>query len=130
MNYKIEYTDNLPDWVGGRCTPPRFIFPFNLFGFGKCNIKIRKKYRHDKGIHLHEIEHAKQYKNNMFHIFRYALSKKYRYKCELEAYTVQLKHYGLTSVNKDNFAVRAIVEKYNLKVNYVRVVNDLNTRLS
>jgi hypothetical protein len=43
----IRYTDDMPAWMGG---------------YAKwCYIAIRPKYRDDKGIHAHELEHVKQW---------------------------------------------------------------------
>ena len=80
MNSKIIYTDDLPDGTGGICIYPWFPM------FGKCTIKIRKKYIDDMGILKHELKYKEQYENIFFHALKYKLSRKYRYKCELEAY--------------------------------------------
>lgn len=43
----IWYTDRLPDGVGGAANGPV--------------VRIRPKYREDRGIHAHELEHVEQY---------------------------------------------------------------------
>lgn len=124
-NYEIEYTDNLPNGVNGMCMPS---FPF-LFGKGTCKLKIRPKYKDDKGLLEHEVVHAKQYARDSFFVIKYFLSSDYRYECELEAYTAQLKYNGISKVQYDHWAVKAITSKYRLHEPIVTVVNDLNRRL-
>jgi hypothetical protein len=43
----IHYTDNLPEGVGGTANGPY--------------VRIRPKYKDDKGLHQHELEHVKQW---------------------------------------------------------------------
>jgi len=43
----IRYTDSMPQWMGGYA---KWFY-----------IAIRPKYRDDKGIHAHELEHVKQW---------------------------------------------------------------------
>ena len=110
MNYTIQYSDNLPDWVGGRCSFPTF----SLFGLGTCKIVIRPKYRYDVGIHNHEIRHATQYKKDWFHTLKYNLSSKYRLESELEAYASQVMAYSYTDISQAMWIVNALFKKYDL----------------
>ena len=110
MNYTIQYSDNLPDWVGGRCNFPIFAY----FGLGTCKIVIRPKYKDDVGIHNHEICHATQYKRDWFHALKYKFSAKYRLEAELEAYTEQIKAYSYTNIGQAMWIVNALVNKYDL----------------
>lgn len=113
---KIIYTDDLPSGIGGRCKTPVFNFPFNLFGFGKCTIELRPKYKNDKGILNHELKHEEQFRNNAFHVYKYAFSKTYRLECELEAYAEQIKEYKYKNFNQCYWIVKVLHEKYKLKM--------------
>ena len=110
MNYTIQYSDNLPAWVGGRCNFPIFAY----FGLGTCKIVIRPKYKDDVGIHNHEICHATQYKKDWFHTLKYKFSSKYRLESELEAYTSQVMAYSYTNVEQAMWIVEALMNKYDL----------------
>lgn len=114
MNYKLVYKSSLPKWLGGRCKYPIFNFPFNLFGFGKCTIEIKHKYKGDAGLLKHELKHAEQFKNNNFHIIRYTFCEDYRLKCELEAYAEQINEYKYTTVKQCDWIIKALSEKYDL----------------
>lgn len=100
MLYKIFYTD--------RFIPDRFAaFHFGPFVF------IRPKYKDDIGLKMHELTHVNQfYRNPLMGLF-YRFSEKYRLKCEVEAYKVQLQYYSL-----DQSALFAdyIATKYDLDI--------------
>ena len=110
MKYEVSYSDNLPEWVGGNCSYPWYPM------FGTCKITIRPKYKDDLGILNHEICHAKQYGRKFFHGLMTKFSGKYRYECELEAYTEQIKAYNYTSIDQAMWIVDALCNKYNLKI--------------
>jgi len=95
----IFYRDTrLKDWQGGAAYGPIII--------------IREKYKNDKGLHEHELFHAKQWWLTLgTHGIWYKLIPKYRYWSEIWAYRRQVKlnpdqldhyveliksHYGLT----------------------------------
>ena len=112
MKYRIEYTDELPSWVGGRCTFP--VLPY--FGMGTCTIKIKYKYKDDLGLLNHEIEHARQYKNNWFHVVKYKFSKKYRFESELKAYKMQILTYQYKQISQCKWIIDTLFSKYNLEI--------------
>ena len=111
-NYKIEYTDDLPEWVGGRCEYP--VFPY--FGLGTCIIKIKNKYKNDKGLLEHEIEHANQYRNNWFHAIKYKFDRNYRFESELNAYKKQVLEYKYRQVSQCYWIIEALHSKYYLGI--------------
>ena len=79
MIYSIRNTDDMPANVGGYARA--------------WLIRIRPRYKDDKGIHNHELTHVSQFWRTCgFHGLFYLLSKTYRLKCEVEAYKEQLKH--------------------------------------
>ena len=79
MIYSLKYTDSMPDNQGGYA---RAWF-----------IRIRPRYKDDKGLLAHEMEHVKQFWRTCgFHGLFYLLSKKYKLNTEVEAYKEQLKH--------------------------------------
>jgi len=119
--YKITYSEDLPDGVGGRCFYP---FPY-LFGLGTCEIIIRPKYKDDIGVHKHELEHARQYTSNWCHAISYAIDAEYRYKCELEAYTEQIKEYKYKSVKECSWIIEALATKYNLNIGKAKIALDI-----
>lgn len=87
-------------------------------GFAGCAngpiIRIRPKYRADKGLLAHEIVHVKQfYRTFGMHGILYLLSEKYRFNAEVEAYREQTR-YGLSLVHAATF----IVTKYRLGRRY------------
>ena len=76
----VFYTDNLPENKAGVA---------NAFV-----IRIRPKYKTDKGLLQHELVHVKQwFRTFTLHSPLYMFSKSYRLKAELEAYREQLKYY-------------------------------------
>jgi len=119
--YNITYSDDLPDGVGGRTFYP---FPY-LFGLGTCEIIIRPKYKDDKGILKHEIKHAEQYGKVFFHGLLIMFSGEYRYKCELEAYTEQIKEYKYKSVKDCSWIIDALATKYNLNIGKAKIALDI-----
>lgn len=57
-------------------------------------IFLKNKYKTDEGLLQHELTHVKQfYRIPLLHSYLYMFSKKYRLKCEIEAYKVQLSYY-------------------------------------
>lgn len=123
MKYKVEYSDELPEGIGGYCKFP--LVPL----WGTCKIVIRPKYINDKGLLAHELKHCEQYTKSLFHALKYAVVKSYRYKCELEAYTEQIKAYRYTSLKQCEWIVEALMTKYRLKVERSKVELDIGALL-
>ena len=112
LPYLLFYTTNLPDNVGGIAN-----------GF---IVRIKPKYKLDKGIHAHEEVHVKQwYKTLGFHSFLYKYSSKYRLNAEVEAYKEQLKYY---LDDRTNLFAKFIVEDYNLDVEQESITQLLKER--
>ncbi|WP_201353812.1 hypothetical protein [Hydrogenimonas urashimensis] len=123
MKYKIEYSDNLPKEYGGYCYFP--LVPV----IGTCRIVIRPKYRGDIGLHEHELVHCRQYRRNFLHGLLWAISKKYRLKCEIEAYKEQLKNYGCMTIDCAKWVARALYEKYDFDITYNEALQIVKTAL-
>lgn len=85
---KITYSDNLAEGTNAKCYYP---FPY-MFGIGECKIVIRPRYKNNTGTLNHELVHEKQYKSSWFHSQKYYLFKEYRFECELEAFTEDIKY--------------------------------------
>ena len=76
---------------------------------------IRPQYRGDEGLLAHELVHVDQAWESIFppiHALRYAFSKSYRLKCEVEAYKVQLQH----SPDKIDLYAWVIAHDYDLGI--------------
>ena len=123
-NYTIKYVDDDSIKSGGVCKYPWFP------KYGTCKILIKKKYLYDKGLLEHEKNHAKQYERVFFHGIRYTFSKEYRYKCELEAYQMQIEVYEYTKLNQVQWIINALMTKYNLGYEYLKVESDVKKILS
>jgi len=128
MKVKIIYTDDLKVGIGGYVKFP--LFP--LFGLGTPTIRLRKKYIEDEGILNHELKHIEQYGKKWCHAQLYTWNKAYRYKCELEAYTEQIKAYGYNRLNQCDWVIDSLANKYNLnkktddiKVDIIKILNKI-----
>ena len=124
IKYTIKYVENIKDGFGGKC-----YFPF-LPKFFTCKIEILEKYRFDIGLLNHEIKHAEQYSNNFFNSLLYELNDSYRYKCELEAYTEQIKEYKYTNISQAEWIINALFNKYKLnkiKYNIEKIKKDISS---
>lgn len=119
LNYRLIYTENIPEGFGALCEYSRLPL------FGKCTIKIRPKYKEDKGLLEHELVHAKQYSENIFHALRVKFDKSYRYQCELEAYSKQAKVYAYVRKEQYVWMAEAISGKYGLNVSIDTALEDL-----
>ena len=76
-------------------------------------IFIRPEYKNDKGLLEHEKVHVRQFWRTLgLHGPIYKFSKSYRLKCELEAYSVQLRY----SPNSADVFAKFITEKYDLDI--------------
>lgn len=98
----VFYTDIIEPWGGKQI----------LFF-----ILLRPKYKDvDEGIHMHELEHVEQAWKLLliFHSFAYMLSRKYRLWAEVRAYRRQIQTYE--PGRSIEFAVNALVNKYNLRI--------------
>jgi len=106
---KVIYTDDLPQWVGGRCH-------YKIFG---AEIKIKTKYKeNDPGILAHELTHAKQY-GNLFWLHLLLKSfDKYTLFIELDAYREQIKAYNYIQKGQYLWIVNALLDpkRYGLKI--------------
>jgi hypothetical protein len=120
----VHYTDNLPEGFGGTANGPY--------------VRIRPKYKDDKGLHAHEMEHVKQwwvatilsaivllallghFQEPLWgaigsigtHGLLYKLIPAYRLWCEVQAHKVQLKH----SPHALSHFAKRIATKYSLNV--------------
>ena len=75
----LFYTEKLPAGCGGCANGPI--------------IRIRPRYRNDKGLHEHEAEHVRQWWRTLgLHSLLYLVSRKYRLWAEVAAYRVQLQN--------------------------------------
>jgi hypothetical protein len=128
----IRYTDDMPAWMGGYA---QWFY-----------IAIRPKYKDDKGIHAHELEHVKQwwlttllfaimiaaicYRTGFDYGFvglslvayqlLYGLVPWFKLRCEVECYKEQMKHY---SDDRAPLFAKFISEKYNLNVTQQHALN-------
>lgn len=99
MIYSLNYTDNLPEGVGGQAKA--------------WFIKIRPEYKDDKGILAHELCHVGQWWRTLgFHSILYLISKSYRLKCEVEAYRIQLTY----SPGQLDYFAKRMTEMYGLSI--------------
>lgn len=121
----IRYTDDMPAWMGGYA---RWFY-----------VAIRPKYREDKGIHAHELEHVKQwwlttllfaimiaaicYRTEYTYAYvglslsayqlLYTLVPWFKLHSELMCYREQMKHY---SDDRAPMFAKFIATKYNLSI--------------
>lgn len=119
MKYKKKYSDKLPECVGGKCYYPWFPL------FGTCKVVIRPKHKGDEGLLAHELIHVKQYSKNFWHTLRIKFDKKYRYECEIEAYSKQAEVYGYMLKEQFMWMAEAISLKYELSVDIETVLDKL-----
>ena len=88
-------------------------------------VRILKSKINDRSILEHELTHVKQwYRTLGLHGILYLVSKKYRYRAELEAYRHQLKFVKNKYLSADRFA-SYISRKYNLNVPKSKALIDL-----
>ncbi|MQT57163.1 hypothetical protein GHO41_07345 [Pseudomonas sp. FSL R10-0399] len=124
--YWVKYSDRLPEQFGGLASGPL--------------IRIRPKYKDDTGLIEHEKTHVRQWyaamaigfllsalltllvSNSVFPLFGlapllhqllYKFVRPYRCWCEVKAYRKQIAIGGYLS---NDFAVKALIEKYYLKL--------------
>ena len=97
-------------------TDSNFLIPKGSAGCARAIfIFIRPEYKDDAGLHAHERVHVKQYIRTLgLHSLLYAVSKRYRFKAEVEAYARQLKVDG-SLINLRRYA-EYISLHYNLDV--------------
>ena len=97
--YILIYTEKLPEWVGARANGPV--------------IRMRPKYKDDRGILEHEKCHVRQWYMTLgLHGVIKKFSKKYALKIEVDAYRIQLKY---SPTDLDWFA-KALSERYGLGI--------------
>ena len=85
MIFSLKYTEQMPnDKIGG---------------YAKAwFIRIRPRYKDDKGIHAHELKHVEYWwKYGVIGRLLYKFSKRWRLKEEVECYREQLKYEPATS---------------------------------
>lgn len=101
----VEYTEDMPEGYGGyaRCFP----LP---------HIAIRPKYENDVGLHAHELDHAElMWLFGVVGFWVLYKVRRFRQYSEVRAYRRQIACYPAgTSIE---FAVQALVKKYNLGLN-------------
>ena len=92
-------------------------------------VKILESYKDDIGLVEHELTHSRQVYRTFFLMgLIYMMSSKYRYKCELEAYAVQLSY--AEEKDRDRLArlfAGFMANKYNLDVDREETRQDLLT---
>lgn len=91
-------------------------------------ILLREKYKTDQGILEHELVHVRQlYRTLFLSPLIYLRSKKYRLKCEVEAYRKQLSYYP-DKADSLRWMSNAISTKYKLNITaaeaYRKLVED------
>ena len=93
------------------------------FGFF---VFIKPKYKHDKSLLEHELIHCRQFYRTLgVHVILYKLSKKYRYKSELEAYTAQIIMDGHKTLSEAYWIVNILMSGYKLKLSKDDVERDV-----
>ena len=86
-------------------------------------VAIDERYRADVGLLRHELVHVRQfYRTAGLHAVLYLLSKKYRYRAEIEAYREQLRvsgqHHALTFAS-------FLASRYGLNISIDQALADL-----
>jgi hypothetical protein len=114
MIYSIRYTDDMPKDTGGYARA--------------WLIRIRPRYKDDKGIHNHELCHVAQFWRTCgLHGLFYLLSKKYKLNAEVEAYREQLK-YEPAATDPEHYRdmyAGFIADNYNLDISKGEVLKIL-----
>jgi hypothetical protein len=79
-------------------------------------VRIRPSHKDDRGLIEHELVHVKQFWRSLgLHGVLYLLSKRYRLRCEIEAYRKQLEFSPQEKVERHRKLFKqAIAEKYRL----------------
>jgi hypothetical protein len=93
--------------------------------YDKMDFNILKKYKNDRGLLEHELQHCRQFYRTLgIHAVLYKLSANYRYKAELECYRVQLR-YAKSSFTAVKYFTKYLTTRYNLKLDAATVEKDL-----
>lgn len=111
--YLFSYSDSLKEWQGGVCRYS--IIPIVL---------IRPKYRNDPGLHAHELQHVHQFYHNGLwcHARKYKKDMGYRLRCEVEAYSAQIRQYPPPEWGRHiSYFAKRITEVYNITTPYENV---------
>jgi hypothetical protein len=85
-------------------------------------IRINNKYKNDKGLLAHELEHVKQFwtRGGIIHLLMYQFWTYYRFRCELFAYIKQWTIDGGSSDLKILFVKRIFLcYKLNYSIEYI-----------
>ena len=114
--YFLEYTDGLPEGVGGRATV--------------LTVRILNKYKDDIGIHKHESWHIIQrYLTLGLHSILKKMIPAYAKWVEVSAYRRQLK-YPPANINPEAYITLyyapALVNKYGLNITFEEAVKALS----
>ena len=82
-------------------------------------ILIRPSHQWDRGLHKHELVHARQWWRGLGigHALRYWLSRSYRLRAEVEAYREQLRWDSSPALAAKLFA-RFLADKYDLGITF------------
>jgi hypothetical protein len=108
MEPEIVFNDKeVPEKYGGYCK-------YKPFG---CTINIKEKYINDKGLHIHELTHSRQYGRLFWiHSGLTLASGWYKLLAELEGYRSQVKEYKYTNKLQYEWIVSTLYEKYDLGI--------------
>lgn len=103
MKYKLIITNFLLKVYDARTIS----IPFINYSF----VLVKPNKTYDTALINHELIHVKQHSQSKFtHIIKYLLNTDYRYKCELEAYAVQL--VVLNLINKDEYLINIKLKSF------------------
>lgn len=106
----IKYSIEKVEMKGGKV-----IYPF-IPMMGRCKILISKDLSEIEHIatFAHEKKHVEQYSKVFFHALKYRFFKKYRYKCELEAYRETMKVHKYKSLKDLDWIIQSLYKDYDL----------------
>ena len=95
---------------------------------GKSNgffVRIVKKYKEDKGLIEHELNHCRQFYMTLgLHGILYNVVKPYRYWAELQCYRIQLKFCSNYEKGIKRFA-NFLATRYSLNIDQAKIEEDL-----
>lgn len=93
---------------------------------------IKNKYKDDKGLHIHEETHYKQWKRNPILMpILYYISQNYRLNYEIEAYVNELLCYDESIHNRLMFTFITFLRKnYKIKKPYNHIFDSFNKKLN
>lgn len=98
---KVIYSDG---WMAKKILGVHAAVTLCLFWPLPVIILVSPKYRNDKGLLAHELEHARQFASEWFYSVKMLCCDNYRLESELKCYKVQLKHSVNFAADVDLFA--------------------------